>query len=45
MTNNAIQNVINVLNAHSSNLLVVQKIKLLARIQRAAKVGDLDAQR
>jgi hypothetical protein len=42
-TINPIQNVINVLNTHCPNMLVVQKFMLLARIQRAAKLGDVDA--
>jgi len=44
-TNSVIQNVIAVLNSNNPNILSVQKFMLLARIQRAAKLGDLDAQR
>jgi len=43
--NNTIQNVINVLNSNNPNILALQKFMLLARIQRAAKLGDADAQR
>ncbi len=36
---------ITVLNANPPSLLAVQKWMLLARVQRAAKLGDVDAQR
>ena len=45
MTNSTIQNVINVLNSQNPDMLSVQKFMLLARVQRAAKLGDVDAQR
>jgi len=44
-TNSAIQSVIAVLNSNNPAILSVQKWMLLARIQRAAKLGDVDAQR
>ena len=44
-TTSAIQNVIAVLNANPPNLLLVQRWMFLARVQRAAKLGDVDAQR
>jgi hypothetical protein len=45
MTTSNIQNVIAVLNSNNPNILSVQKWMLLARVQRAAKLGDVDAQR
>ena len=44
-TNSAVQNIICVLNSRNPNILSVQKLMLIARIQRAAKLGDIDAQR
>jgi hypothetical protein len=44
-TNSTIQNIIAVLNSHNPNILSIQKFMLLARVQRAAKLGDTDAQR
>jgi hypothetical protein len=44
MTTSTIQNVINVLNSQNPNILSIQKFMLLARVQRAAKLGDVDAQ-
>jgi hypothetical protein len=44
-TTNSIQNAIAVLNSNNPNVLAVQKWMLLARVQRAAKLGDVDAQR
>jgi hypothetical protein len=43
-THSTIQSVKAVLNSHNPNILCVQKFMLLARIQRAAKLGDTDAQ-
>jgi hypothetical protein len=40
-----IQNVIAILNSHNAAILSVQKWMLLARVQRAAKLGDVHAQR
>jgi len=45
MTNSTIQNDIDVLNSHNPNILAIQKFMMIARIQRAAKLGDTDAQR
>ena len=45
MMNSTIQSVINILNSDNPNILAIQKLMLLARIQRAAKLGDADAQR
>ena len=42
---NSIRNAIDVVNSHCPNILAIQKWMLLARIQRAAKLGDVDAQR
>ncbi len=44
-TNSTVQNIINVLNSGNPNILSVQKFMLMARVQRAAKLGDVDAQR
>jgi hypothetical protein len=44
-TNSTVQNIINILNSGNPNILSVQKFILLARVQRAAKLGDTDAQR
>jgi len=43
--NSTIQNIIAVLNSHNPNVLSIQKFMLMARVQRAAKLGDVDAQR
>jgi len=43
--NSSVQNVIAILNSNNPNILAVQKFMLLARLQRAAKLGDTDAQR
>ena len=40
MTTSTIQNVIAILNSHNLNILAAQKFMLLAKIQRAAKLGD-----
>jgi hypothetical protein len=45
MTNSVVQNIIAVLNSGNPNILAVQKWMLMARLQRAAKLGDVDAQR
>jgi hypothetical protein len=45
MTTSTIQNVIEVLNSHSPNILAVQKWMLMAQVQRAAKLGNVDAKR
>ncbi len=45
MMTSTIQNVIAVLNSNNPNILTIQKFMLLARVQRAAKLGDTDAQR
>jgi hypothetical protein len=45
MMSSTIQNVINVLNSRNPNILTIQKFMLMARVQRAAKLGDVDAQR
>ena len=45
MTTSTIQNVIAILNSHNLNILAAQKFMLLAKIQRAAKLGDADARR
>jgi len=44
-TSSVVQNIIAILNSNNPNILSVQKFMLLARIQRAAKLGDVDAQR
>jgi hypothetical protein len=43
--NSTVANIIKILNTYPSNMLSVQRFMLLARIQRAAKLGDADAQR
>lgn len=43
--NNTVQNAIEVLNSNSPGVLSVQKWMLVACLQRAAKLGDADAQR
>jgi hypothetical protein len=43
--NNTIQNVIAILNSHNTSILNIQKGMLLARVQRAGLLGDVDAQR
>jgi len=45
MMNDTVQNVIAILNSNSSSILAVQKWMLMARVQLAAKSGDVDAQR
>ena len=45
MTNSTIANAIKALNCNASNMLAVERWMLMARVQRAAKLGDTDAQR
>jgi len=45
MTNSTVGNIINILNTYPTNMLLVQRFMLLARIQRAAKLGDTEARR
>jgi hypothetical protein len=40
-----IQSAINLLNSPPPQMLVIQNSMLLAHVQRAAKLGDIDAQR
>jgi len=44
-TSSVIQHAIALLNSHNSAILNVQKWMLMARIRRAARLGDVDAQR
>jgi hypothetical protein len=44
-TSNPIQNAIAVLNSNNPAILSVQKWMLLARVHRAARLGDVHAQR
>jgi hypothetical protein len=44
MTSSTIQDIIAVLSSSNPNILSIQKFILMARIQRAAKLGDVDAQ-
>lgn len=44
-TSSTVQNIIAILNCNNPAVLSVQKWMLLARVQRAAKLGDVDAQR
>ena len=45
MTTSVIQSVISILNSNDPKILSVQKWMLMARVQRAANLGDTDAQR
>jgi len=44
-TPSTVQSIINILNSCNPAILSVQKWMLMARVQRAAKMGDVDAQR
>jgi hypothetical protein len=44
-SSSTVQNIIKFLNSGNPNIRAVQKFMLMARVQHAAKLGDVDAQR